>query len=100
MGISCPLQNAQPLGGKFQLMILTSPRNGSDILCSSRVSSLRWKNSKKRQNEVNDQKRHHVGVGLRASARSKGNGSHGQGWGGRRELTQRGLRPYPACRAR
>src|SRR5205823_14868236 len=35
MGSSCPLQNDQPLGGKFQLMILISPRNGSDIVTSS-----------------------------------------------------------------
>src|SRR5229473_1619697 len=32
MGSNCPLQNDQPFGGKFQLMILISPRNGSDIL--------------------------------------------------------------------
>ena len=35
MGKSCPLQKAQPLGGKFQLMIFTSPINGSDMLFSS-----------------------------------------------------------------
>src|SRR5262249_29115622 len=31
MGKSCPLQNVQPFGGKFQLIILISPKNGSDI---------------------------------------------------------------------
>src|SRR5437016_5802058 len=35
MGNSCPLQNVQPLGGKFQLMILISPKNGSDIISIS-----------------------------------------------------------------
>jgi hypothetical protein len=31
IGKSWPLQNAQPFGGKFQEMILISPRNGSDM---------------------------------------------------------------------
>src|SRR4029077_7039220 len=34
MGNNWPLQKAQPLGGKFQLMIFTSPRNGSDMFFS------------------------------------------------------------------
>src|SRR5579859_1438973 len=44
MGSSWPLQKVQPLGGKFQLMILISPRNGSDIfsflLAAGRKSPL------------------------------------------------------------
>src|SRR5688572_23375201 len=32
MGKSCPLQRAQPLGGKLNETILISLRNGSDIL--------------------------------------------------------------------
>src|SRR4051812_2539934 len=32
MGRNCPLQNAHPLGGKLKLMILISPRYGSDTL--------------------------------------------------------------------
>src|SRR6266481_6295954 len=34
IGKSCPLQNVQPLGGKFQLMIFISAINGSDIFQS------------------------------------------------------------------
>jgi hypothetical protein len=34
MGSNWPLQNVHPLGGKFQLMILISPRNGSDMCIS------------------------------------------------------------------
>ena len=40
MGSSCPLQNDQPFGGKFQLIILISPRNGSDIITSSSICAL------------------------------------------------------------
>src|SRR5688500_10497147 len=34
MGSCWPLQEAQPLGGKFQLMIFISPRKGSDMFRS------------------------------------------------------------------
>src|ERR1700722_16139883 len=101
MGKNCPLQNAQPLGAKFQLIIFTSPRNGSDILCSSSVSSfrrslLRRKDSKKRQNKINGQKRHHILVRLRSSARPECRWRHGRGRSRRRKLAQRGQRPPPA----
>src|ERR1700676_1770013 len=33
MGRSAPLQKAHPLGGKFQLITLISPRNGCDMRC-------------------------------------------------------------------
>src|SRR5215472_5574337 len=39
MASNAPLQNAQPFGGKFQLMILISPKNGSDMCFSWQFSS-------------------------------------------------------------
>jgi hypothetical protein len=32
IGKSCPLQNAQPFGGKLKLTILISPINGCDMI--------------------------------------------------------------------
>jgi hypothetical protein len=34
MGKSCPLQNAQPFGGKLKLKILISDKNGSAIVAT------------------------------------------------------------------
>src|SRR5260370_39891352 len=85
MGRSCPLQKAQPLGGKFQLITLTSPKNGSDMfhlpLMCSRLSfpSIlyriwprgplcgRRKDPKQRKNKVDYQKWDHVVMGLRST---------------------------------
>src|SRR2546430_3513534 len=86
MGNNWPLQKVQPLGGKFQLMIFTSPRNGSDMfspccLKSARLLGLRRKYSKQRKNEVDGQKRDHVVVRLRSASWSDGRRIHDQAWG-------------------
>src|SRR5207302_6088131 len=45
MGNNWPLQKVQPLGGKFQLMIFISPKNGSDmsylLICAALIIRLR-----------------------------------------------------------
>src|SRR5579862_967854 len=71
MGRSCPLQNAQPLGGKFHEITLISPRNGSLIRRSPRgscwSSRLRREDAEQRDDEVHRQERQHVVVRLAAT---------------------------------
>src|SRR5579862_2977438 len=65
MGSSCPLQNAQPLGGKFHEITLISPRNGvliRDLPRACLWSCLRREDPEQRDDEVHHHERDHVVV--------------------------------------
>src|SRR5438477_10850388 len=97
MGNSCPLQKAHPLGGKFQLMILISDKNGVDIGPPSGRSNrlLRWKYSEQRKNKIDRQKRNHVIVRLRPTRLAHRVGRHlSVRWVTVIELPERGICPY------
>src|SRR4026207_2441782 len=99
MGMICPLQNAQPFGGKLNGKMRISATNGSAILLSP--SDRRRELPEQRNDEIDAEVRLEAGVGLAPARRAerprrpgpRRRGGGGGGWGG----PARAVRvPWPA----
>src|ERR1700693_3928991 len=99
MGISWPLQNAHPLGGKLKLNTLISPINWPAMHASCGHSNAlaqrsgARENSKRGNDEIDGQEGHHVVVGQPTACETQCGGVHVYARRGARILVQAWSRP-------